>query len=484
MGSIKLIALKEFKESLKDKSFIILSAIMLILMLSALLLGMLQYNELKIMKEKASREVRNQWLNQGEKNPHGAGHFGSITFKPINPLFIFDKGVYNYLGTYVMMETHMQHEAENRPANDQTSLLRFGGLSLGFLMQYLLPLFVILISYQSFSGEKERNTLKLLLSQHLTRTKLLIGKLCGILLKLTIVFVPLIIGTIIFTAFTNELTATLLLSLTYIFIFYIAYTLIFVFISLGISAWTSSSSNTLLILLCLWIVTSVLIPRVFTSLSEKVYPTPSNIESRIFYDNEQGNKWVYSYKAFDNFNKIYNDTEKKLMKEHNVTVKDSLKINVFGLAIEETEEEGQRVYDKTYGKINKAFTDQNTIQRYTSILSPVAGMRFLSMGLCGNGIEEHINYTTTSELYRRNMMKTMNLDIAYNSGNNEYDVNKRLAKKEYKRGRELWEKVPDFSYSFLSVNQVLKNHYTDILSLSAWLMVSVCFSFVSIKRLL
>ena len=77
----------------------------------------------------------------------------------------------------------------SQPSNP---LLRmFTSIDLGFVISTILSLFAVLLVFDSFSGEREQGTLKLLLSSSAGRSHLLAGKYLGALLTLAI---PLTVG--------------------------------------------------------------------------------------------------------------------------------------------------------------------------------------------------------------------------------------------------------------------------------------------------
>jgi len=77
----------------------------------------------------------------------------------------------------------------NRPHNP---LLRvFTPIDLAFVVSIILSLFAILLVFDSFSGEREQGTLKLIMACPVKRVHLLVGKFLGALLTM---MVPLTIG--------------------------------------------------------------------------------------------------------------------------------------------------------------------------------------------------------------------------------------------------------------------------------------------------
>ena len=83
-------------------------------------------------------------------------------FKPKFALSVFDYGVTTYTGNSIFIEAHNQNEASFSEATDQTSLARFGTLSINFVLLYIFPLLVILLGYNTYTKEKEQQTLLLI----------------------------------------------------------------------------------------------------------------------------------------------------------------------------------------------------------------------------------------------------------------------------------------------------------------------------------
>jgi ABC-2 type transport system permease protein len=469
MGIVQSIAKKECKESWLNGSLKVFTLVVFIFFIVSILLGAMEYKQAAKEKKDAATTVRQQWLEQGVKNPHGAGHYGMLTFRPVEPLNILEKGMNAYFGQWIYLETHNRNDAEKKQIKDLTTLARFGDFTPAFLFQFIAPLLIILLSYASVSREREQNTLCLLLSQQVSNFQFIMGKCLGNVYKILLVFLPLFLCSCIVVFYLAQHQHYPVLAHFTMCLFYLFYLLIFLFISIIVSILSKSSKQSLLLLFVIWIGTCAFIPRFSSSLSEKINPAPSSFDLKTNYEIRQGNKYVYGYKGFGSFATMYSSIEKRLMREYHVSTPDSLPVNVFGFVIEETEEEGQRLFEKSYGSINTIFQKQNEIHRMTAIASPLAAIRFLSMGLSHSDMEEQINFTEQSENYRRRLMKTLNMDIAYHSKIKKYNVNKRAGNARYERGEDLWSSIPDFTYMPLSLGRIIRNHVPDLLILMAWL---------------
>ena len=92
------IALKEFRENLREGRFSVSIAIVLLLMLMGVWLS---YNYLTSVQQQhveAKENARNIWESQDDKNPHSAAHYGTYAFKPKFPLSLVDPGVDKFSG--------------------------------------------------------------------------------------------------------------------------------------------------------------------------------------------------------------------------------------------------------------------------------------------------------------------------------------------------------------------------------------------------
>ena len=103
---IGTIARKEFIEIVRDGRFRWVAAIMVLLLLTAMLAGKQRYDAYAATQLAAQGSSNAQWLDQGDKNPHSAAHYGNYAFKPLGPLGFFDGGIVAYAGTTIFMEAH------------------------------------------------------------------------------------------------------------------------------------------------------------------------------------------------------------------------------------------------------------------------------------------------------------------------------------------------------------------------------------------
>jgi ABC-2 type transport system permease protein len=154
-----IIAKKEILQAFRDKRFWIIAVLVWGLLLSAALVGYVNYRRIQTERAEATKTVNAEWQNQGDKNPHSAAHYGSFAYRPKSPLSFLDFGTDTYTGMSVRMEAHKQNDAVFSAAQESTSLIRFGELSTAFVLQVLMPLIIIFLCFGAFTQEKEDKTL-------------------------------------------------------------------------------------------------------------------------------------------------------------------------------------------------------------------------------------------------------------------------------------------------------------------------------------
>ena len=153
-------------------------------------------------------------------------------------------------------------------------------LDWSFIIKIIFSLYVVLLGYGAIAGEKEQGTLALILSNSISRIKVLVAKYCAILL--TVLF-PLLIGgvlslIIIGLSVPQVLSKNSLLKIFVMLVLAGVYLSIFAFLSLLISALIPRSSLALLLLLAFWVLFTVFVPNISGILSEEFSDIPSEYQ--------------------------------------------------------------------------------------------------------------------------------------------------------------------------------------------------------------
>lgn len=455
---MKNIIFKELKELTRDGRFKIAMVISLILLIIATITGVNQYQKSNRQYAETVDKERSVWETQSEKNPHSAAHYGTYAFKPKFALSLFDYGVTQYTGNSIFLEAHNRHEASFSEASDQTSLARFGMLSINFVLIYLFPLLIILIGYNSYTKEVEHQTFTLLKSQGVHPVKLALGKWLATFIPIFVLtaIIFLIVGVVLSNL--ENMTFFSWSSLLMLFTSYSVYYLIITTITVLISMWSKSSGMSLVSSLIIWIIFSFITPKIATNFANGNYPYPSKSEfnARIVEDRKNGldghNPW----------NEAAKKLEQETLEKYGVDSISQLPFNYAGYRMQKGEEHEAKIYEKHYNILNEIALNQNNTYKKLSFLSPFIPVRFLSMDIANTSDKLHWKFTKAAEKYRIKKQEFLNYDIKDNS---------KFGERAYKMTAEKFKKLPKFSFTPPTLSEILKENTQNILFLGLWLLV-------------
>jgi ABC-2 type transport system permease protein len=474
---ITSIARKEFAEIVRDGRFKWTAAIMVLLLLTAMLAGFQKYTTAMRIQQAAQAGTNQQWLDQGDKNPHSAAHYGNYAFKPAGPLSYFDNGISNYTGTAVFMEAHKQNFAIGRPASDQSAIARFGDLSGANILQLLLPLLIIFLGFTAFSGERESGTLRQVMSMGVTNRQLLWGKALGVGTAVMIVVLPcIVIGAIALSMAGSvdhaEGMGTRIAALS---VAYLMYAGIFVFLTIAVSAMTKHARTTLMVLVGFWAFTGFLMPKAASEISKFTDPTPA-------FGKWMADMRAHQIRGIDGvppFVKFAKYT-KEVFKEYGVDTVADLPMYFVAVRLQKLEEYDYPVFDQHYGMIRDAYAAQRKVQDRLGLLAPTLPLRSISMALSGTDLIQHVKFMTDAETYRRNMVVKMNDYLSKAA----VDLNATSSSSNYMRAdEEVFAIVPPFVFEPPALNSMMAEHRNNFILLALWLAAAIGLAIFATNRI-
>lgn len=465
------IARKEMVEMVRDGRFLAAGAIVLALLAGALLLGWQHYREVKAQREAARKATREQWLNQGRKNPHSAAHYGVYAFKPKSPLSLVDHGTDAYTGVAAWLEAHKQNEFKYRPAQDATAAQRFGELTGATVLQLLVPLLIVMLSFDALAGERESGTLRQLMSLGVRPGVLAGGKAIGVAAALLLLLIPTaILGSVALTlASGQEDMVAAIPRMAWMALSYLCYFGALIGVCLAVSAFARSSRWALLVLLGFWMANGLASERVASDVAKAISPSPSaflfshNIERAIRNGIDGNDPAATRQKRL----------EEEVLKKYKVDKLEALPVNFNGIRLQEGENYANVVFDRAYGELWDVFARQDSVRRLLGIVTPGLAVRALSMGFAGTDFPHHAHFAKAAEEYRRMIQRVMNDDLVRNAGNTA----------PYLAGEELWKKVPAFDYEMPGAGWVLSRQWEGIAILLVWLGGATVAAWVAMQRM-
>ena len=467
---IATVARRELTELLRDRRLTLLGIVILALALAALVFGSIDQARFTEGRTEAIAADRAIWQGQGEVNPHSAAHFGMFAFRPRASLTLFDPGLSPWMGEAVWIEAHYQNPAQGRPAESSALVQRFGDLSAAWMLQTLLPLFIILAGFANVAGERERGALRLQLVQGASARRLVTGKALALFALAMMVALPLvIIGGVAALKLTSDAgdAATRWL---WLLLIYAGYALIWTAFTLGVSALANSARQALVILLASWVLAVALLPRFAADTAARAYPTMAAGE---FWESikKARNEGIDGHDPSDARTKALQEA---VMKQYGVTRMEDLPVDFSGIALQAGEDYGNRVFDRFYGDLRDAQNAQQRAALAFSPLSPLMALRPLSAGLAGNDVTHQEAFTAAAEQHRRAVQRRLN---------DEQTEHGKGANFNNKVHADFWMNVPTFDWQPPQLAKVARAYVAPGLILLAWLAAALSFLLFAARRL-
>lgn len=346
------------------------------------------------------------WDAQGLIDPHAAAHVGRIIPAPVRPLATFDPGLSDVLGTSVFIEGHAQNPARHRPIEEGAALSRFGGFSAAWALQVVTPLLLILAGFSTMSGDVPRERLRQELAAGAAATVLVGGRLLALVIAA---------GLLALTLFGISLPAILLQSaggtelgaLLSIGAAYLLYLLTFCALTVAISGLCPSARTSLVVLLCFWVVATLLAPRVAPAVVDSLIPTPSAPAFRTAIAEEAQS----SIDGHDPTDKRLEAIKTELLARYNVNDVADLPVNFRGIALEFGERNSTQTYARHFERIYTAYQQQERVQRAFAGVSPTLALQPWSRAFAGTDFAAHLVYLRDVENYRYRLIQALNHEV-------------------------------------------------------------------------
>jgi len=199
-----------------------------------------------------------------------------IAVIPPNPLSIFAKGLEEAMTrSFEISRIEIRVRAGQQSGNVIFSF--FPSPDFLYVVRVVLSLVALLFGFDQVSKEKEGGTLRLMLSNSISRAKVLLGKWLGNYLSLA---VPFLLVTALGFALLNldsniRFSSNDMGRITLIIAFALIYMALFLSLGIFISTLTRRSAASIVILLFLWALLVFVIPNLGTLLARQLVDVPS-----------------------------------------------------------------------------------------------------------------------------------------------------------------------------------------------------------------
>jgi ABC-2 type transport system permease protein len=461
-SNIKLIASQEWRNAFRTKVVYISAIVLGVALLTALIISWQNAKTLNNEREKYQDLVRTNWLEQPDRHPHRASHYGYLAFRPKSALSFFDSGVDSFAGTSIFLEPHRQNTVNFSEAQHSTGLLRFGELNLALILQLLVPLLIFFLGFSAISGERESGILAIILSQGISWRELLLGKTIGILSIIIALLLPLLMISFALWFVLNDfrLSSDSALRIGVLIVCYGFHFAVCAAVAVIVSSFTKTSKSSLIALIVIWISFWVAMPRAMQNLGASVYPTVSKSQFDKLLEDDLA-KEGDSHNAQD---AKFTELKKETLAKYNVNDVRDLPFNYGGFVMGKAEAISSSIFRKHYGELLEKFRSQNHITELASLLNPYLAIRHFSMATAGSDFFAYENFQWQAEDFRFNMVQKLN-DLHTNEIKSANDRSQKI-------DNENWHEFPKFEYREPTISESLGRQILAISSVMFWFFIA------------
>ena len=444
----------EWRSLTRNRALFGLSIGFIILLAVTILLGNWQIQKDTEQYTEAKNHLRTQWESIKGMSPHGAAHYGTYVFKPNTLLSSLDDGVNSITGKVLRVEGHVQNEIVYSEASQSQAISKFGKLKSALLLQYIIPLLLLFLAFQSINREKQSGRLKLLILQGANVTKLAFAKAIAVsFYGIGLLLITVLVYTVLNL---NNLTADILYRVVLLCLLYSLYYFVLTTLTIYFSIRFKNTNLALTSMLGIWIFWTIFLPNILMSSVEEWHELPSR-ESFNQAMREDRSKGLDGHNPADERTKAL---EEKVLAEYNVDSLSQLPINFDGILMQEDEEYGHKVWDKHFGNLRSVFKKQKQSYQFGGLINPFISLQNASMGFAGSDNLHNQEFLVQVENYRRVFIKELNDEHAFGGS--------KTGDWSFSADNDFFKSVKDFEHQPVPLSVVFNNYFIDILLLVVW----------------
>lgn len=469
------IARRELLLQYREGRLLLACGIVLVLMLAAAISGWSQFAQAEARRAGFVDQAREQWLQQGERHPHRAAHFGVYVVKPELPLAFFEPGLRPFVGQTLWLEAHDRPVFSNIPSSDDLTLgVGLGVASGATILQMLGSLLVLASSALAVVRERESGVLRQVLAQGVSPLQWISGKFLGLFAAIVVpllllgfmaiaglaLFLPVFPGQQVDTLLRGSLllggNALLLVAL--------------LALGLLVSTQVRASRTALMIVLAFWLFSCVLGPRLASTLSTGLAPAPT-LDA---YRQAAGEAFEQGFDDRGGYGTQLAALESQVLAEYGVQTLDELPVGFSGLRMKHLDAWTAEVDDLEYRKLEQTYARQGGIRLALSTAAPFIAARSVSQGMAGMDWSHYRHFLQAAEIYRRSFGHQMNTLLEHGVTGDRWEMNGDFAD---------WASVEPFQYELPGTGWAFEQQRGFILVLAGWVLASLSFLLLASRRL-
>lgn len=499
---------KEVAETVLDLRFVITTLLCLVLIPLGMYLSRKDY-ERRLASYQTEHEIYRQRHGTPPFSPDP--HEEVQGFRPPSPLSVFASGLDPFVPDKVITSHLGLFRAVKEPGADNPQSLLFGKADFLFNVMFIVSLAALIFTFDAISGEKDKGTLRLIITNPIPRARILLSKIAG---KYVAVLIPFVVSVpvalLVLEASPNVSTGSSQVWPAFLII--LAATLLFILgmVSLGIciSAFTEHSMGSIVLLFFVWVIFVLGVPKVSPVIAEIIYPVEAgnviSFKKRIVREDiekefEQTRKRTIDPKRDmerDRVYEIWSAEAKEMEARVRNAGREPSMADAWGVAekfnkrLWEIDAKYQPQIDLLVGecdrriaselkKIDQHYRNKRNVQFSIAMnlarISPVCSYAYIVSGISGTGVTEPENFVKNAQRFQDQMEQAF------------YDNTPLWSRYRWWFGKRQWGEgydpsdpppFPDMRYRYPGLTEALQIHWPDMLLLGVFDVLFFSLAFV------
>jgi ABC-type transport system involved in multi-copper enzyme maturation permease subunit len=273
-----LLLLKEIRALLYSPKFLISFALASVLLITSFWIGVREYKE-----QRAQYGIANDMARQQMQEQRRWAGANMRVYREPQPMQILSSGIAHDAGRYAIAGGRSGAAFDGSTYAQDPLFALFRMVDPALVVQVIFSLFAIVFTYDSICGEREDGTLKLMMANAISRGSVIVAKVAGAAIGLLVpMLIPFLVAALfavvtgVFSSASHWIGFGMFVLVSFVYIGF------FLVTGVTVSAFTSRTSVSFLLLLVLWIGTVLIIPRagVMTAAQWIHVPDAAEVESQ------------------------------------------------------------------------------------------------------------------------------------------------------------------------------------------------------------
>jgi ABC-type transport system involved in multi-copper enzyme maturation permease subunit len=396
---ISIILTKELRAILQSPKFVATFTVYSVLIILGTFIGIREY------KAAVSQYEMAKSLNIEEAS--GKRNWNDVVnrvYREPDPLQIYVSGVHFDVGRFAAVNATARPSLTSSHYSEEPIYAVFRFVDFSFIVLVVLSLMAILFTYDAISGEREQGTLKLIFSNGVPKSSYLLAKALGTLLALVVpLLIPILVSLLMLQLSGVLLSGDQWVRMAIMFGASLLYFVCFISIGLLVSALTRQANVSFLVLLMVWIVVVLIVPRLSILVANQIVtvPTVAEVESiRDGFSKEQWaaesqliqTRWTNRMSELNGFPPEQREEERQSREWAWMEQDDSSRAAVTSRIEEYTR--------NLYQDVNNRRARQASTALLMSRLSPASSYQLAAMAAAGTDPEMKMRYESELDSYR------------------------------------------------------------------------------------